>query len=88
MSKTTVVTARISSEIVADLDRLATHYDRSRAWLIANAIDQYMKHENELHDFIKVGIDEADRGNVISHSKMEAWFEERVENRALAIAAE
>lgn len=88
MSKSTVVTARLNSEIVADLDRLAVHYNRSRAWLIAHAVSTYIDKEIELHEFIKVGTDEANRGNLISHSDMEAWFEERVANRALAIAAE
>ncbi len=73
MSKTTVVTARINSEIVADLDRLATHYDRSRAWLIANAIDQYVKHENEFVAFVKKGDEDVDNGDVFSQEQMEDW---------------
>ena len=73
MSKTTVVTARLNSDIVADLDRLATHYDRSRAWLISNAVDQYVKQESEFVAFVKKGDDDIDKDDVFSQEQMEDW---------------
>lgn len=88
MSKTAVVTARLATQIVEDLDRLAAHCDRSRAYLISKAVQRFIEQEAELHDFIQVGIEAADRGDVVSQSEMEAWFEGRLTNRALAIAAE
>jgi len=77
MRKTTVVTARIDASSSEKLDRLASKLDRSRAWVIQQAIERYVDTELELLAFIQVGIDSADRGELISQEEMEAWFAAR-----------
>jgi predicted transcriptional regulator len=84
MSGTTVVTARIDRELSGQLDRLAERLDRSRAWVIQQAIRRYVDAELDLLDFIQVGIDAADRGDLVSQEDMEAWFA----SRGLRAAAE
>ena len=84
MSGTTVVTARIGRELSGQLDRLAERLDRSRAWVIQQAIRRYVDAELDLLDFIQVGIDAADRGDLVSQEDMEAWFA----SRGLRAAAE
>jgi predicted transcriptional regulator len=83
-----VISARVSDEVLAAIDRLADSQERSRAWIAARLLETAVRKEIEALDFIKVGIDSADRGDVISQEEMEAWFEERSANRALAVAAE
>lgn len=77
MSKSAVITARFSPDILAKLDELAAAMDRSRAWVIANAVQRYVDQELEFRAFVQAGIDSADRGELIGQEEMEAWFEAR-----------
>jgi predicted transcriptional regulator len=84
MSKTSVVTARLDVETLSELDRLAARLDRTRAWVVAKAVERYVAEELEFHAFIQAGIDSADRGELISQEEMEAWFEARHRQAAAA----
>jgi predicted transcriptional regulator len=84
MADTTVVTARIGRELSGQLDQLAERLDRSRAWVIQQAIRRYVSAEIDLLDFVQIGIDAADRGDFVSQEDMEAWFA----SRGLRAAAE
>ncbi len=77
MSKTAVITTRVSAETAELLDKLAARLGRSRAWVVEQAIKRYVEEELEYLAFIQVGIDSADRGELVSQEDMEAWFENR-----------
>ncbi len=77
MSKTVVITTRVTEEVAEQLDKLATRLGRSRAWVVEQAIKRYLEEELEYLAFIQEGIDAADRGELISQDEMEAWFESR-----------
>lgn len=77
MSKTAVITTRVSAETAELLDKLAARLGRSRAWVVEQAIKRYVEEELEYLAFIQVGIDAADRGELVSQEDMEAWFENR-----------
>lgn len=77
MSKSAVITARLDNDALAKLDRLSTMLDRSRAWIVAKAVQRYVDEELEFRAFVQQGIDAADRGELISQEDMEAWFEAR-----------
>ena len=85
MSKTAVITARIDEATLQSLDALAESQERTRAWLVAKAIKRYVQEESAFLAFVQVGIDSADRGELISQEEMEAWYEQR---RQLPAAAE
>ncbi len=84
MSKTTVITARLKPELLAKLDSLAARIDRSRAWVVAKAVERFVEEELEYREFIQAGIDAADRGDLLSQEEMEAWFEARHRQAAAA----
>ena len=75
MSKTVVVTGRISEELSARLDMLCGETERSRAWLIGKAIEQYVTDELEMIAFIAEGDADFREGRVVSHEEMKAWVE-------------
>jgi predicted transcriptional regulator len=77
MSKSAVITARLDNDALGKLDQLSTMLDRSRAWIVAKAVQRYVDEELEFRAFVQQGIDEADRGELISQEDMEAWFEAR-----------
>ena len=77
MSETTVITARIPAAVSAQLDRLAAELDRSRAWIIATAVERYVREELEFVDFIKVGEEDIARGDYITHEQLLEQIAER-----------
>lgn len=78
MDATSPISTRVDATTLNDLDRLAERYDRSRSWLVAQAVREYVDRETEFLDFIKAGEDDIAKGNVVSQAEMETWFEERI----------
>lgn len=70
--KTSVVTARLDAETLDGLDQLAERLERSRAWLVAKAVQQYVKEENEFYAFVKEGEDAIERGDYVTHEELVA----------------
>ena len=62
-----VFTVRISPEKQQQLDALAQALDRSRNWVVSEAIDQYLEVQAWQTEQIQHGIEEADRGELVSH---------------------
>lgn len=59
-------TVRLDDEKARKLDRLASRLDRSRSWLAAQAIDDYLAREEWQIAEIEAGIAEAERGDFAS----------------------
>ena len=83
-----VITARVSDEVLAMIDRIANSKDRSRAWTVAKLVQSAAERQTEFMDFIQVGLDDIAAGRVHTQEEMEAWFAARMANRASRIAAE
>jgi predicted transcriptional regulator len=66
----TVTTVRFDPEIREQLDKMAEQMDRSRAWIIKEAVAQYLERETWYLAEAQKGIDDADAGRVISHEEM------------------
>ena len=73
MASTVVVTARIGEQLSADLDRLAAESERSRAWLVGKAVEQYVADELEMIAFIEEGDADFREGRVLSQEEMTVW---------------
>ncbi len=70
MSKTAVITARVSEETLALLDSIAEQEDRSRSWVVARALELHAQREAEFRAFAKKGIDDLDAGRTITHDEL------------------
>ncbi|RYY37354.1 MAG: ribbon-helix-helix protein, CopG family [Sphingomonadales bacterium] len=70
--KTSVVTARLDPDTLAGLDKLAEYHERSRAWLVAKAVKQYVKSESEFFSFLQEGEDAIERGEYLTHEELMA----------------
>ena len=71
MAETTTITVRISMDLKAKLDRIATATNRSSSFLALEALESYVQYELEIIDGILEGIADADAGRVISSDEME-----------------
>jgi RHH-type rel operon transcriptional repressor/antitoxin RelB len=70
MQQSTVVTVRVKPELAVRLEKLAVSMDRSKSWLAAEAIEEYLDiHEWQIQA-IKEGIDAADRGETINFEQI------------------
>ena len=65
-----VFTVRIPPEKQRQLDALAEVLDRSRNWVVSDAIDQYLDAQAWQIAQIRHGIEEADRGELIPHEEV------------------
>ena len=65
-------TVRLDPEIREQLDTMAAQIDRPRAWIIKEAIAQYLERETWCLAEVQKGIDDAEAGRVISHDEVGA----------------
>ncbi|UYY57405.1 CopG family ribbon-helix-helix protein [Sphingomonas sp. S2-65] len=73
MRKSAVISGRVAEETSAKLDLLAERMDRSRAWIVARAVEQFVLSESELMDSLDEADRQIDRGEYKTQADMEAW---------------
>ena len=71
---TEAFSVRTDPKKVRKLDKLARQQDRSRNYLVNQAIDQYLELLAWQDERIKEGISAADAGNFASDAEMDAIF--------------
>lgn len=84
MSKNAVVTTRVTAELSARIDALAKEMDRSRAWVIAKAIERYVEEELEFIEFVREGERDIEQGRFFTQEEVEAMFAEKWAKRDAA----
>ena len=73
--ETFVFTVRLPIPMQEELDALAQSMDRSRSWLITEAIENYMDVQKWHIERIKEGIAAADRGEFATEEEMNALWD-------------
>ena len=71
---TTTMTVRLPQEIKDSLDRLASATARSRSWLAADAISEYVAAQEWQLAEIEQGVREADAGDFASPEEVTSVF--------------
>lgn len=74
MAKSTL-SLRLDEEIISRLDRIAKALDRSRSWVIADAIRLYIETEGKDIEAILEGIASADAGDFATQEEIDAIFD-------------
>lgn len=72
----TTVTTRIDAETQARLEQLAKATERSRSWLIADAVRRYVADESWQVAAIEEGVRQADAGDFASEEEVKTAFAE------------
>ena len=65
-------TVRFDPETRAQLDKMAEQIDRPRAWIIKEAVAQYLEREAWYLAEVQKGVDDMEAGLEISHEEMGA----------------
>ena len=68
---------RLDDETLARIGQMADAMDRPRAWLMAEAIKQYVAREEWFIREVEKGIKAADEGRLIDHADVRAKWEAR-----------
>ena len=83
---TEAFTVRAESSIVHKLDHIAGSLDRSRNYLVNQAIQEYLETHSWQIEKITQGIEAADRGELVDHDQvmqeMDALIKQKANNKA------
>lgn len=71
------MTVRLDNRLKARLDKLAGLTHRSKSFLAAEAISEYLKIQEWQINEIKRGIAEADAGQLVDHSSIVKYWEKK-----------
>jgi predicted transcriptional regulator len=69
MPGSTLISVRVSKEVAKRLERLAEATDRSKSYVAAQAIEEFLALQEWQVKAIQRAVDEADTGKLLSHSE-------------------
>jgi predicted transcriptional regulator len=70
---TRVLTAHVPAGLADRVDALASRIDRSRGWIMKQALAAWVDQEDERHKLTLEALADVDTGRVIDHNAMVAW---------------
>ena len=79
---TEAFTVRTETDIVHQLDSMAGALDRSRNYLVNQALKEYLQHHAWQIEKVTQGIAAADRGELVDHDDMMRELEDLIEEKA------
>jgi predicted transcriptional regulator len=82
---TKVVTAHVPLPLAEKVDELATRLDRSRGWIVKQALTDWVEQEEERFRLTKLALSDVDEGRVVSQARMEAWIDSLGTNDPLGV---
>ena len=83
MSDSTTITVRLDKAVKKRLEAAAERVRRSKSFLAAEAIEEYLAVQDWQVEAINEGIAAADRGDTVPHDKVKAWARSLGTRRAL-----
>jgi predicted transcriptional regulator len=86
MSKTQVITARVDTETLVLVDKVAKSQGRSRAWFIAKAVQRAAETEADFMAFLQVGLDDIEAGRMVPHEDVVSMLDGMIEKHRVRCA--
>lgn len=72
-SETRVLTAHIPVPLAEKVDQLAGRLERSRGWIMKQALSSWIAQEEERDRLTHEALADVDAGHVIDHQAVQAW---------------
>lgn len=69
------VTAHLPKELVEKLDQHADRLERSRGWIVKEAVGDWLDREAERDRLTREALASADAGRLIDHERVEEWID-------------
>jgi len=76
-----VVTAKLPNALVARMDEVADRIDRSKSWIVRQAVAEWLAEEQRRHELTLEALRDVDEGRTIPHEEVLAMLEERKRER-------
>lgn len=73
--ETRVLTAHVPLPLAAKVDELASRMDRSRGWIVKQALAAWIDTEEMKRQLTLEGMADADAGKVVADGAVQAWAE-------------
>lgn len=70
---TKVLTAHVPLALARKVDKLAEKLERSRGWVVKQALSAWVEQEEERHRLTLEALADVDSGRVIDHQAVQAW---------------
>ena len=81
--KTKVLTAHVPLPLAQKVDKLANRLERSRGWIVKQALSAWVEQEEERHRLTLEALADVDGGQVIDHQAVQAWADSLSTDRPL-----
>lgn len=72
--KNRVVTAHVLEDLVERVEKFAARQDRSKGWVVRQALAAWVSQEEEIERHIEEGLADIDAGCTHSHDGVAAWL--------------
>lgn len=70
-----VLTAHLPLPLVEKVDQLAARLERSREWIIQQALADWIDQEEERDRLTREALGDVDAGRVMDHQAVQAWVD-------------
>ena len=70
---TKVISAYVPEELADKVDQIAARLDRSRGWIVKQALADWLGQEEERRRLTLEALADVDTGHVIDHQAVQAW---------------
>lgn len=72
---TKVLTAHVPLELAEKVDQMAARQERSRGWIIKQALQAWVAREEERHRLTLEALEDVEAGRAVDHSAVQDWVE-------------
>lgn len=80
---TKVLTAHVPLNLAEKVDAMASRLDRSRGWVVKQALAAWVDQEEERHRLTLEALTDVDAGRVIDHQAVQAWADSLTTDKPL-----
>ncbi len=74
-TETRVITSHVPRPLADQVDALATRLERSRAWIVKQALTDYVALEERRHQMTLEALTDVDARRGVDHGQVEAWID-------------
>lgn len=82
---TKVITAHVSLSMADKIDELAARLERSRGWVIKQALAAWIDQEEDRSRLTREALEDVDQGRVVAHQSVVAWAESLSTDKPLPV---
>lgn len=85
---TKVLTAHVPIQLAEKVDQFATRLERSRGWIVKQALADWIEKEEEHSHLTKKALADVDAGHIIDHQAVQAWADSLGTDTPLQVPSE